>query len=319
MFCGTHIILASEVKPRLQLTSIGTIGHASRLRQRLDVEFHSLKHEGINIDITERQKGSMRFVDLRFGEACSRLPAMPDDRVRANIAQAVSDVIVDDMEETIVARILKHGYSYRLAREEYVGLLDYVKRELNADHDTACMSLNKSARKEHVVEAVVDYLKINQEIVLEGFVRFRLKEYMRELEDAIDRAVDEYLLEREYGEFIRLLRYFVETQQPRRDEVHVMITHSGEFWLADKNGKPIRDEQMDDLVIEMIEGDIEYEDVLMSSLITIAPRQVVVHQPDKAETALRHLETIKNVFGTRVRICKGCEICAPGSAHETPL
>ena len=58
---------------------------------------------------------------------------------------------------------------------------------------------------------------------MEGFIRFRLKDYIEELKYIIDGSVDELLIDREYNEFIKLLRYFVEIQEPKVEEVHVLL------------------------------------------------------------------------------------------------
>ena len=51
-----------------------------------------------------------------------------------------------------------------------------------------------------------------------------MKDYVSELEDTIEQGGGEYLMEREYNEFIKLLRYFVEIQEPKVDTVNVLKT-----------------------------------------------------------------------------------------------
>jgi hypothetical protein len=48
---------------------------------------------------------------------------------------------------------------------------------------------------------------------LDGFLSFRLKEYRGRLAEVVDKAVDEYMMDMEYKEFIRVLRYFVDVQE----------------------------------------------------------------------------------------------------------
>lgn len=54
--------------------------------------------------------------------------------------------------------------------------------------------------------------------------------------------------------------------------------------------------------------DINYEDLLISALITIAPRNVMLHM---AGIPQEHgvVQTIQHVFEGRVMTCDGCEIC----------
>ena len=64
-----------------------------------------------------------------------------------------------------------------------------------------------SSRKKQITEKIKEYLDKNDELILDGFINFRLKDYMLEIEGLVDDAVDDFLMEKEYLEFIRLLRY----------------------------------------------------------------------------------------------------------------
>ena len=164
-------------------------------------------------------------------------------------------------------------------------------------------------RRNNIVHRVIEYLERNQEIVLEGFINFRLKDYIMEIEDIVDAAVDDFLLEKEYLEFIRLLRYFVEIQEPKINEVHILLEKNNVFKLVDRNGKAIESEYLDGFAVELMNNSINYEDLLISALITLAPRLVVIHltNPDEPRDTIK---TIENVFGKRVRRCNGCIICS---------
>ncbi|RYD06895.1 hypothetical protein N752_01845 [Desulforamulus aquiferis] len=57
-----------------------------------------------------------------------------------------------------------------------------------------------------------------------------------------------------------------------------------------------------------MDNEINYEDLLISALITIAPNKIVFHTnlQDQPETTM---ETIKSVFAGRVSECSGCTLC----------
>ena len=63
-----------------------------------------------------------------------------------------------------------------------------------------------------VIKKLSDFLDQNNHIILEGFVTFRMQEYVDELEEVVDWAVRQYLIEKEYQEFIKLLTCFVQMQ-----------------------------------------------------------------------------------------------------------
>ena len=44
----------------------------------------------------------------------------------------------------------------------------------------------------------MDYFDNSNSIILDGFVNFRLKDYIKDLEEIVDKAVDDFLTDREY-------------------------------------------------------------------------------------------------------------------------
>ena len=161
---------------------------------------------------------------------------------------------------------------------------------------------------------VLDYLSQNNCINIDGFINFRLQDYIEDLNKVIEQAVDELLLEKEYQEFIMLLKYFVDIQEPRLEKVHVLLLPSGSFQLFDDQNKFINNECLEGCMVEMIDNEINYEDLLISALITIAPREIVVHIPERAKV-YNIIKTLQGVFGERLVICNGCTRCSSKNRH----
>lgn len=129
-----------------------------------------------------------------------------------------------------------------------------------------------------------------------------------ELEQALEEAIDEYLMEKEYDEFIRLLRYFVEAQEPRLEKVHVVLNSGGGFQLYDNENRNLSGDYLEGFLVDMADNELNYEDLLISSLITIAPRQVILHPVDKGR-CYSTIGVLKSVFGERLIQCGGCSHC----------
>ena len=87
-----------------------------------------------------------------------------------------------------------------------------------------------------------------------------------------------------------MLKYFVNVQSPRIDEVHVIISASRMFKILDSSGKALNNQYLEDFAVQNAE-EINYEDLLVSALITIAPYKVIMH----GENLQNHdaLDTIK--------------------------
>ncbi len=148
---------------------------------------------------------------------------------------------------------------------------------------------------------------------MEGLITFYLPEYLNEVRFAVEMAYEEMRNEKEYNEFVRLLRYFVDTQPPRTYEVNLMFDEKNGFTLWDGNGTRIEDNYIngffdEDILLE----EVNLDDVLISILITIAPRWIIMHNTaDMVDT--ESVLMIKEVFKDRFKVCRGCErCCRPG-------
>jgi putative sporulation protein YtxC len=139
-------------------------------------------------------------------------------------------------------------------------------------------------------------------------VNFRIKEYSVELEDIVDKAVDAFLMEREYQEFIKLLRYFVDIQEPRLEAVHILPGFNNKYVLLDQLHNEITNDCIKEFLTEVPECDINYDDLLVSSLITLAPIRIYIHHANQIRNK-ELIETIKNVFLNKVILCSGCDLC----------
>ncbi|EET86548.1 sporulation protein YtxC, partial [Clostridium carboxidivorans P7] len=72
-----------------------------------------------------------------------------------------------------------------------------------------------------------------------GFITFRMKELREDLEEIVDKVVERYMTEKEYNEFIKLLKYFVEIQESKIEEINIIIKSDGKYLIQDKEGNDI--------------------------------------------------------------------------------
>lgn len=299
----------------MQAITIGTAAGIDEIRQRLDDEFRFLQEEGVRVRIGQSHRGRFAFLDCSVDGGAAERPNQMDALMRHYVASALSDVIVEKWESDLIRKIIRGSYSY-FSRDEQDVIADYTGRTLNGTGGDS-RHWYKVNRKSQILHRLRDYLDSADELVVEGFVTFRLRDYVEELEDAVDRAVDEFLMEREYREFIRLLKYFVDVQEPRIDHVHVMLSRGGSFKLVDEDGGAIKSESLEEFVVEMVDSEVNYEDLLISALITLAPRRLTVHIQGRSGERDEALETIAGVFGDRATICEdGCPFCSAAQGRQ---
>ncbi|MDI3534727.1 MAG: hypothetical protein PWQ82_1092 [Thermosediminibacterales bacterium] len=294
----------------MHLLSIGATENLEQIKERILFEFKLLKEEeDVTVKSNEKKRGEFYFLNCSIldEELLRNSFSNTVSMFRYHVANVLSDIIISKWEKKLIDQIIKEHYYYFNEEEQKI-IAKYSNRILNFDDVEGKNSyLYETNRKTQVLHKILEYLETNNQIIIEGFIKFRLKDYISELEDAVDRAVDEFLMEKEYKEFIKLLKYFVEIQEPKKDVIHVILNSKG-FKLYDINMNQLNDDYLEDFTIEMAENSMNYDDLLVSALITIAPNKIIIHSscPQNYKEALN---TVKNIFDDRIMFCDGCEIC----------
>lgn len=139
------------------------------------------------------------------------------------------------------------------------------------------------------------YLSSHQSLNLQGFLRFRLAEYRAEVLEAAETAIEERLMERQYQEFMSLLRSMAEWQEIRTSAVHLLHSGGNAFRLLDEQMRPL-ESQSDTEPKE----ELEEESRVVSRLLAVSPRQLFIHTPEPESQVIR---TIVGIFGNRAAIC----------------
>jgi len=294
----------------MQCLRIGINKHSEDVVQYIANELQNLKNKKINFSIDENDYGdstSIVLCSVDEEKGAGKKSDKSYDALRMHVANALADYIIRKYEDKIVEKIINTNYCYFNSVEKKEILTKAYKIIRNEDKNFL-NSLFQIRRRNIIIKKLLEYFEASDTMVLDGFVNFRLKDYRKDLEELVDKAVDEFLMEREYKEFIRLLRYFVEIQEPRFSVIHVLNTFDNKYILMDEKKQEITNECIRDFISEVSEGEINFDDLLVSSLITHAPRKIVIHCSEQFKNK-ELLETIKNVFPGKVVICTGCDLC----------
>ncbi len=227
--------------------------------------------------------------------------ATPDAMVKFKRSLAIwlSDIIVENYEIKYIEKALNRKYCHLSSAE---------KREILSQAVNETTAPQFENRQDLISSRLFDYLSGSDILLIDGFVNFRLKEYKESLADAVDKAVDRYLTEREYSEFINLLRYFVQMQEPREPVIHIVSTTYGRYSLYDENANEITHQCIEDFMESVGDTKVNFDDLLISSLITLAPIKTVIHNGGGIKNR-EVLETIYKVFEGSVTACDGCSLC----------
>lgn len=299
----------------VKLLSIGLNGTTGNIRDKLEHDCKTLTQEGFRIVIEELDKGGYKFLGLNIsdGELSFRNYERIKNVLKNSVSQILADWIISNEEHKLINKMVTDNYFY----------FNHDERAIVESNAIRVLGASPSTRYKLILSRILDYLDNHHELVLEGFLNFRLKDYRLQLSEVIDNVVDDFMMELEYKEFIRVLRYFVDVQEPRVEEAHVVISNTNLFKIYDSNGKTINNQYLENTLIQSCNTDdadnLNYEDLLVSALITIAPRNIMVHSTNRLRDK-EVLETIKCVFEGRVLVCDGCEMCiTSGKSNHTEL
>lgn len=209
--------------------------------------------------------------------------------------EKISGIIADFVFKTYVKR-----YFLRAVDEIYYYFDKNEKGEIFA-------SLDKEKDVKFISDAVLKYINENNFIEIKGFADFRLTDFLNGVFDAAESITDEYLEKKEYFEFVKLLKYFLDVQNSECERVDVFKNKNGEYVLIDenKNKIPLSDCEVS---VEIADEILDVYDILLSELINLAPKKVVIHNKNMFENK-EILKTIENIFENNVSYCDGCDLC----------
>lgn len=160
---------------------------------------------------------------------------------------------------------------------------------------------------------ILEYLIENNTLIIDGYLRFRSKTLNSLIDNAIDMIISHVQMEIEYEEFISLLQFYVDSQVPKIELVHVLV-RDNKFDLIDLDGNLIKTNTLNEMMEDLFFDDITPADILVSSLIVLSPIKIVIHTDNDVEKDL--MAILKQIFRERVIFCDGCSICNLSLTHS---
>ncbi|MGN1269607.1 MAG: putative sporulation protein YtxC [Clostridia bacterium] len=215
------------------------------------------------------------------------------------LCDLIKKIITEFYEEKIIKQLINYNYFYFEDHEKRIILqncLKIIKLDENKEREKINILISKE---------IIKYIMENKTMNLNGFIYFRIKEYFNYLDNNVDRAVSQFVIEKEYSEFISLLRIYVETRSTEYDLLH-LIYINGESILIDKNKNIVS--VSENIYNAKYLSDISFSsnDLALNTLLTLLPKKIEIHLIDEED---EFINTIKLIFEGRVSLCKDCNIC----------
>ena len=218
----------------------------------------------------------------------------------SKISSILSFLVIDELEEDFLKHILLQNYFY-FNSQEREQILSFCFDTFADDY------INCFDKKFQILyNGFYDFIKDNKVLYLDGFIYFRLKAYFSILDDTVNNAVNHFLIEKEYLEFVSLLKLYINSQDSTCEVVHLVYS-SSESILLDKDKNIIAPDS--DIFNAKYLSDISFSsnDFTLNSLLNLIPKKIYIHLIDNKIDEF--IQTLELVFENRVNLCTDCNIC----------
>ena len=146
------------------------------------------------------------------------------------LGNILTETILNFYENILIENIINSNYFYFFDFEKHE-ILDSSIKNAKSDFDI-------NARRYAVYTAWIDYIRNNKYVILDGFANFRLFKYKDFLDEIVDYSVNNFLVQREYLEFINLLKEYIVSKPSTIDSAHLIYSNDM-YLLYDSHLNPI--------------------------------------------------------------------------------
>ena len=193
-----------------------------------------------------------------------------------NTALEILHLIQTKYELNVIKLILKNQYNYLREKEQMFVIGECKKIIYDAEvYHYIVIQLCKFIREENILN-------------IDGFIKFRLGEYIKHLENVIETVVTDYINDCEYNKIIKGLIMYLDFQQPLIDSIEIFSFNEG-YTIKDCNGRKILNLYF-------------YDDVLLDVMLTLAPNKIIIKNYNLFKNK-ELLNTLCKIFDKRVVLC----------------
>lgn len=289
----------------LLLTLINDNSKSFVVDELKDIISH-FRNKNVTLGISENLENEKQIINLYCEDEADNNKSIK--LFNLYVANVIYKVVINEFCSSNNGKALVESYPF-LRVEDVKTVKNMIEKALRDEADKVDEAvIYYMNRKNNIVEKIIECLEENKEINIDGIVTFRMKEFKEDIDSIVEKVIEKYMVEKEYNEFIKLLKYFVDVQESKLEEVHIMIDNNGDYIVKDEFGNDILNNLMDELYETKYTDTVSSEDLIISGLITTSPKKVIIHSVHNCKNK-ELMDTIKNVFEERVEYCNDCKQC----------
>lgn len=261
-----------------------------------------MPYRDIHLRVLSEYKGALQnFIDsgtfnkeVKYGDDFVEVSVYIDKNKEETTKIRIASEITNTLIHIIKKELLKEKIQKIYEDIYYEELEDIYKHSLDL------FNKKETFIKESIFNRVYDYISTNNHINIDGFVKFRMKDFLNYICKLSDRGLEEYLIKKDQDEFINVLRYFVEVQEEKIDILKVHILKDGSFILSDKDDNILENKNNEDIINMVLKENLNYEDFLISTLLTLCPKKILIYDNLENNISKEIIETVKSIFDEKV-------------------
>lgn len=229
------------------------------------------------------------------------------------ISTALCELVLDYYEPLIVRKMLCLNYFY-FDHSDICSIENNCMELLNNNAFTGIVPKSKISnfddnnfadRELCLWTSILKYITSHKSMIIDGFLRFRTKEYLKYIDNAIDSSVNQFVIDKEYYDFINLLKLYIESKPTSSKLVH-LIYINGESILLDKDKNLINISKSNLNINYLSDISFSSNDYALNSLLSILPERIIIHLITPED---EFINTLKLIFENKIHICTDCNIC----------
>ena len=217
------------------------------------------------------------------------------------ISNSITKSIIKYYEEIIISSLISSNYFYFNTTEKKKILDNTLNLLLENDIS--------SSRYDFINNEIYKNIISNHSVYLQGIINFKLSNYINFLNTQIDTGVNKFLIDKEYIEFVNILRLYIksECESSKIDHLHLIYRNKTSI-ITDDNKNIISFN--DNLQKNRYISDISFSsnDLALNTLLTLVPKSLTIHLVESYIDEF--INTLKLIFQDRIKICDDCDICS---------
>lgn len=224
----------------------------------------------------------------------------------SELSSVISNCIIENYESLIIHKLLLLNYFY-FDDTDFDIIEATCQNILHNGNDINIASVQNDIidRMHYLWTDVLKYISYDKSLVLDGFVTFRISDYIDCINSIVDFSVGQFVINREYTEFIEMLKIYISSRAPETDLVHLIYANEESILLdKDRNIISLTKNNLDTCYL----SDITFSsnDYALNSLLSLLPKKIIVHLISPKDD---FITTLQSIFGDSITICSDCSIC----------